>query len=82
MREWQLQEAKAKLSELVNQSCIAGVQQISVRGVPKVVVISFDEYKKLINKKPDLVTFLQNSPLSEADIPLNRLKSKPRNVKL
>ncbi len=48
---WQLQEAKNKLSRLVQEAQRAGPQVITVRGEEAVVVISADEYRRLTKQK-------------------------------
>ena len=45
-RQWQLQEAKNKLSEVVRRACDEGPQEITVRGEPAVVVVSAEEWEK------------------------------------
>ena len=40
MHNWQLQEAKARLSELINLAESEGPQQITKHGEPAVVVMS------------------------------------------
>ncbi len=47
MKEWQLQDAKAWLSELVRLSQTDGPQAVTVRGERAVVVISAEEYDRL-----------------------------------
>lgn len=44
---WAIQDAKARLSELVKKAQKDGPQYISVRGEPAVVVISQREYQTL-----------------------------------
>jgi prevent-host-death family protein len=44
---WTLAKAKDQLSELIRQAQEAGPQRISVRGEPKAVVISSDDYEAL-----------------------------------
>ena len=53
---WQLQEAKAKLSELVRRARSEGPQTITVRGEPAVVVISIEEYERLLARRAELAT--------------------------
>jgi prevent-host-death family protein len=73
--QWQLQEAKAMLSEVV-KSAAREPQIITVRGEEKAVVLSMDEYRKLKPKKQSLVEFIKNSPLYgvELDIPERRIE--------
>jgi len=47
MRTWQLQEAKARLSEVIKQASKEGPQTITMRGETTAVVISKDEYERL-----------------------------------
>lgn len=82
METWQLQEAKARLSELVKRACADGPQEITLRGEPAAVVLSAKAYKKLKVKKPSLTAFLQASPLKGVELDLERDKSLTRDVKL
>ena len=77
-RIWQLQEAKSKLSELVNQVLKEGPQIITRRGDEVVVVISYDEFTRMQKPETDLVMFFRNSPLVGADIELERDQSPLR----
>lgn len=47
MATWQLQEAKAKLSELVDKAEKEGAQVITRRGIETAVILPFDEWKRL-----------------------------------
>jgi prevent-host-death family protein len=52
---WQLQEAKARLSELVRRAVDEGPQHVSVRGEPAAVVLSEKEYRQLTSTRPSIV---------------------------
>ena len=82
MRRWQLQEAKAKLSELVKSTQRDGPQVITVHGEPAVVVVSRDEYERIRRRRPSLVAFLRQSPLMGVDLDIERDKSPARDVPL
>ena len=43
--EWQLQEAKAKFSELVQKAIDDGPQTVTRRGQPAVVVLSAEQFE-------------------------------------
>jgi prevent-host-death family protein len=62
MSKWQLQEAKARLSEVVKRAGTDGPQMITHRGKDAAVVISADEYRRLTGKKKDFVEFLLSGP--------------------
>ena len=79
MQAWQLQEAKARLSELIKTVANKGPQEISVRGKTEVVVISKTDYDKLIGSEEDFYTFMRNSPLKGISIDTKRDKSLGRD---
>jgi antitoxin Phd len=81
MRRWQLQEAKARLSEVV-KSAREGPQEISVRGEPAAVVLSVEEYERLKKKKLSLAEFVRRSGLVGVDLDLERDKSPTRDIDL
>lgn len=81
MKVWQVQEAKAKLTELINQAKI-NPQIISRRGVNEIVLINIDEYHELYKTKENIVSFFKNSPLNEVEIDFTRDKSKFRELDL
>lgn len=83
MRAWQIQEAKAHLSELVRETEQAGPQAITWHGREVAVVLSKAEYERLTGAGQSLVEFMRCSPLFGADdIDLTRDTSATRNVAL
>jgi antitoxin Phd len=80
MKNWQLQEAKSRLSDLVEQACGSGPQIITKRGCETVVVLSIADYRKLTHEKGDLVDLLKQAP--KADLDLSRDKNLPRALPL
>ena len=82
MSRWQLQDAKARLSELVRSSETEGPQEITVHGRSAAVVVSKADYDRLHGPKPSLVDFLRNSPLVGVDLEIRRDRSHVRGVKL
>ena len=79
---WQLQVAKSKFSELVEQALINGAQIITRRGQNTVVILPFEEYERLIRQPDSLVEFLLASPLHGADLTIERDKSSPRQIEI
>lgn len=77
-RVWQLQEAKNKFSEVVEEALSEGPQVITRRGVEAVIVLSYAEYRKLIVSQKKLSEFFRQSPLADADIDLSRDRSDVR----
>jgi prevent-host-death family protein len=82
MRSWQLQEAKARLSEVVKSSQSEGPQEISVRGEPAAVVLSKAEYDRLRRRKPTFLEFMRRSPLVGLELEFERDRSPSRDVPL
>lgn len=82
MQTWQMQEAKAKFSELIKNVVNKEPQLISVRGKPTVVVISFDKYKNLTSHKMNFVELMRNSPLVGVEINIERAVDKEREINL
>jgi len=82
MRRWQLQEAKARLSELVKTSSREGPQEISVHGVPAAVVLSVEDYERLQrNKSRSTVRdFLRRSAEIGVDLEVIRDKTPMRRA--
>jgi prevent-host-death family protein len=79
---WQLQVAKSKFSELVEQALVNGAQIITRRGQKTVVLLPFEEYERLIKQPDSLAEFLLASPLRGADLSIERDKSIPRQIEI
>lgn len=77
-RVWQLQEAKNKFSEVVEEALSDGPQVITKRGVEAVIVLSYREYRKLLTSQKKLSEFFRQSPLVGSDLDLNRDQSAVR----
>jgi prevent-host-death family protein len=67
MKFWQLQAAKARMSELVKCAQAEGPQQITVHGKPVAVVLSTDEFHRLTRASESLFDFIQRSPVQGVD---------------
>ncbi len=79
---WQLQEAKNKFSNVVDKAQKNGPQVVTKHGKEAVVVISVEEYNRLIKPKTNLVKFFQNSPLASEEVLFERKDELPRSVEL
>ena len=78
--EWQLQEAKAKFSELVQKAIDEGPQTVTRRGEPAVVVLSAEQFELMKKRQIDLKDLLPY--LTADDLDLERNKDFPRDVEL
>ena len=79
MHTWQLQEAKARLSEVVRQAEREGPQVITVRGKEEAVVLSRADYDQPV---PTQALLGDASPLAGADLDLERDQSPDRPAPL
>ena len=82
---WQLQTAKARLSEVIRQARTAGPQVVTSHGRDEVVIVDIEQFKKLTqraNQPQSLVQFFAQSPLAEAGIDLERKDDYGRRVDL
>ena len=84
MSQWQLQEAKARFSELVRAAQERGPQTVTVRGETAVVVVSQRQYRSLRARaaKPRLTELMRSSPLVGLDIDIERDRSLTRDTSL
>jgi len=59
MSSWQVQEAKARFSELLDTALKKGPQIVTKRGVDAAVLVPIDEWRRLQQAaRPDLKEFL------------------------
>lgn len=83
MHAWQMQEAKARLSEVVKCAESEGPQNITLHGQSVAVVVSRSLFDSLTGNDHSLVEFMRRSPLFGAeDIVLERDTSLTREVPL
>lgn len=79
---WQLQEAKSKFSQLVDRAMHDKPQIVTRHGNNSVVVLSYEQYKRITMHDTELVEFLRNSPLMGLELDSIRNKDLPREIKI
>ena len=82
---WQLQVAKARFSELFRRALSEGPQLITRQGKEGVVMISDEQYERLVGKAhqpKSLLQFFRESPLVGVDLDLERNKDEGRDIEL
>ncbi len=57
-----MQDAKARLAELIRRAAAEGPQIVTHRGVDSAVVISVDDYRRLETTRPSFVDHLLGGP--------------------
>lgn len=81
MSIWQVQEAKTRLSEVIEEANRKGPQFITRHGSERAVILSIADYRALTAHKPDLRDYLLGGPKVDAfDIP--RPRDTGRKVRL
>ena len=84
-QEWQLQDAKARLSEVFRLARECGPQRVTKHGREAVVVITDEEYTRLAQseaRKGSLSEFFAGSPLRGSGIDLDRARDFGRDIRL
>ncbi len=82
MNIWQLQDAKSRFSELVERTLRNGAQIVTRRGKKVVVMLSYEEYRRLTTPRRNLAQFLLDSPLRGTELSIERDQSLPREVEI
>ena len=84
MRTWQMQDAKARLSEVVKRAEQDGPQDITVHGKSVAVVLSRAAFERMSGQQASLLAFMQASPMAGLDDELvfERDASLTRDVSL
>lgn len=82
MSTWQLQEAKARLSEVIKKAAKEGPQSITVHGESTAVVISQGDYERLKHPRGSFVEFMRQSPLYGLELDLKREQSLTRKAEI
>jgi prevent-host-death family protein len=82
--QWQLQEAKARFSELVRRAKEEGPQHVTVHGREEVVVVGADDFRRLAGERSGkaLIDAMQTAPHRSAAIEPARTRMPVRDVDL
>ncbi len=62
MATWQVQDAKTRLSEVIERARAEGPQTITRHGAERAVVLSIEDYRALAAHKPDFKAYLLGGP--------------------
>jgi antitoxin Phd len=78
---WQVQDAKARFSQVIERARTEGPQTITRHGAERAVVLSIDDYHALVAHKPDFKAHLLGGPKVD-DFSIERDRSTGRAVEL
>jgi len=68
---WKLEDAKARLSEVVRRAATNGPQLVTIRGKEAAVILAPEQYRQLLPKASDhkpLIEFFHELGLSDAEL--------------
>jgi antitoxin Phd len=81
MATWQVQEAKTRLSEVIEEAHSKGPQVITRHGAERAVILSIADYRALTARQPDLKAYLLGGPKVES-FEIQRDRDTGRKVSL
>jgi prevent-host-death family protein len=81
-RTWQLQDAKNRLSEVVDEAARNGPQIITRRGVEAAVVVSAADWARLARRRSSLIEVLRRAPRVAGGLDVTRARDTGRDVDL
>ncbi len=82
MKTWQIQQARNRLGELIDDALQGFHQTITRRGEPVAVVLSMEQYQRLRTPRKNLVDFLASSPFKGVELNVTREKDCQRETVL
>jgi prevent-host-death family protein len=81
MSTWPVQDAKTRLSALIERARTDGPQTITRHGTARAVLLSIEDYRALAAHKPDFKAYLLGGPKLD-DFPIERDRDTGRAVEL
>ena len=81
-KRWQVQEAKAKFSQLINETKSSGYQTITKNGEPVAYVVSKEEFERYLKPKKSLLEVLDDCPYPDIDLDIKRSEEPMRDISL
>jgi len=81
-KAWTVAEAKAKLSEVIEQAVTRGPQTITRHGKKTVCVVSVDEWERKARRVGSLADFFSTSPIGGGTLNIDRIKDTPGEIDL
>jgi antitoxin Phd len=81
MAVWQVQQAKSRLSEVIEIAYKEGPQIITKHGTERAVVLSIEGYRALTAHKPNFRDYLLNGPVVD-DLDIERSPDTGRDITL
>ena len=71
-KSWQVQEAKAKFPQLINEIESSGYQTITRNGQPVAYLVSKEEFENYLRPRKSLLDAFDKCPYPEIDLDIKR----------
>ncbi|MFZ0957186.1 MAG: type II toxin-antitoxin system Phd/YefM family antitoxin [Candidatus Sulfotelmatobacter sp.] len=81
-QNWTVAEAKAKFSEIIDRAMSEGPQTITRKGRTAAIVVGAEEWQRKTMRAGNLAEFFAGSPLRGSNLRVQRLKARPRKIRL
>src|ERR1700739_3345160 len=81
MARWQVQDAKTRVSEVIDRARTEGPQTITRHGEERAIVISIEDYRALVAHQPDFKAHLLGGPKVD-DLSIDRDRDTGRRIYL
>jgi antitoxin Phd len=80
MRSWLAKDARAHLSDVIDEALKGKPQRVTRRGKGAVVVVSEEQWRRATSKQPDMTLgeYLATYPLSRQDVDLTAARGRER----
>jgi antitoxin Phd len=83
MKKWKMKEAKVKFSEVVELALKGEAQLITRRGKNVVVIVSYNDYRHLLQRNTTLLDIFSSAPrMDEHDLRIERDKTPIKPFRL
>lgn len=76
---WKIEQAKTRLEQIVHDAIESGPQTIMADGRRTAVVLSADDYDRMVRWELSTAEFLKAASLVGVDLNIKRDKSRPRS---
>jgi antitoxin Phd len=70
--DWQIQQAKARFSELIERTLKEGPQTVTRHGKPVAVLVPAEQYRRMRARRKSLKAMLASAPLEGVQIVRSR----------
>lgn len=80
MRSWQLQDAKNRLGDVVDETSRSGPQVITRRGAEAAVVVSAADWARLARRHSPLIEVLHRAPRVQGGLDVARTRDTGRDM--